>query len=391
MAARRLRHLRLTSVPKHYAEKHRLQISDLPSYTGFELVLLGTGAGMPSIHRGASSVCVQLPRKSWLVDCGEGSLRQLFRSTVRVTTTEKIFLTHVHGDHLFGLPGLLCTLNALNVGYVAPNAKEISRRPIDIYAPRGVFDFVNTALIVSAANMSNVIVTVHELVHPTDIMSRPTIPRQVHECLRHTFIQPQKIDDNLHWKLVDDGEHTVMAGMLNHSVPCFGYVMEENEIKGRLDADAAQRRGLPPGPLYRLLKEGTSVELPDGTLLHPHEVTGPSRRGRKVAILGDSCDSSAMFPLARNVDVLVHEATLDQSKEATAIERGHSTSSMAGRFARSMNATLLVLTHFSHRFSPAPTSTRSVQQLVEEARKTFGKRAVVDAFDLMRIRIPPHH
>ena len=181
MAARRLRHLLLTSVPKRYAEKHRLQLSQLPPYTGFELVMLGTGAGMPSIDRGASSVCVQLTRKSWLVDCGEGSLRQLFRSTVRVTTTEKIFFTHVHGDHLFGSPGLLCTLNALNVGYVAPNAKEVSRRQIDLYAPRGVFEFINTALIVSGANMSNVIVTVHELVHPTDIMSRPTRPTQVHE------------------------------------------------------------------------------------------------------------------------------------------------------------------------------------------------------------------
>ncbi|RHY33604.1 hypothetical protein DYB32_001497 [Aphanomyces invadans] len=291
--ARRLRHLRLTSVPKAHAEKMSLPMGELPQFTGFEIVLLGTGAGMPSTQRSASSLCVQLPAKSWLFDCGEGTLRQIFRSTVRVTTTEKIFLTHVHGDHLFGLPGMLCTLNALNAGNIDPSTKQVVRRPIDVYGPPGVFDFVNMALTVSCAHLGNVSITVHELV-PCDFDSPPP------------------------------------------------YVVEEKPRPGRIDVAAATRRGLPPGRLYKLLKAGESVHLPDGTVLHPDE----------------------------------------------ALQRGHSTSAMAGYFARHMNPTLLVLTHISHRFSPRHTDPSSVQQLVDEARVTFRKRAVVDGFDLMRIPIP---
>ncbi|RHZ32284.1 hypothetical protein DYB37_012611 [Aphanomyces astaci] len=375
--ARRLRHLRLTSVPKSHAEKHRLQMMQLPQFTGFEIVLLGTGAGMPSIQRGASSLCVQLPAKSWLFDCGEGTLRQIFRSTVRVTTTEKIFLTHVHGDHLFGLPGMLCTLNALNADYMDPSTKQLGRRPIDVYGPPGVFDFVNAALTASCAHMNNVFITIHELV-PQDYQPPPPSPHErVHEDLSHTIIRPERVDGTLAWRVMDDGAHTVMAGALAHSVPSLGgscrYVVEENTRPGRIDVAAATRRGLVPGPLYKQLKGGDSVQLPDGSTLHPHEVMGPSRRGRKAAILGDSADSSGMYALARNAD---------------ALDRGHSTSAMAGYFARHINPTLLVLTHISHRFSPGLVGPNSVQRLVDEARVTFRKRAVVDGFDLMRIPIP---
>ncbi|KAF0741949.1 hypothetical protein AaE_008649 [Aphanomyces astaci] len=382
----------------------------LPQFTGFEIVLLGTGAGMPSIQRGASSLCVQLPAKSWLFDCGEGTLRQIFRSTVRVTTTEKIFLTHVHGDHLFGLPGMLCTLNALNADYMDPSTKQLGRRPIDVYGPPGVFDFVNAALTASCAHMNNVFITIHELV-PLDYQPPPPSPHErVHEDLSHTIIRPERVDGTLAWRVMDDGAHTVMAGALAHSVPSLGYVVEENTRPGRIDVAAATRRGLAPGPLYKQLKGGDSVQLPDGSTLHPHEVMGPSRRGRKAAILGDSADSSGMYALARNADVrvyggvvLIHEATLAHGSGAIvsplppflylfddmrALDRGHSTSAMAGYFARHINPTLLVLTHISHRFSPGLLGPNSVQRLVDEARVTFRKRAVVDGFDLMRIPIP---
>ncbi|KAF0697779.1 Aste57867_11572 [Aphanomyces stellatus] len=392
-AARRLRHLRLTSVPKHFANKHELPLTELPLFTGFEIILLGTGAGMPSIERGATSVCLQLPKKSWLIDCGEGALRQMFRSTVRAPTVEKIFLTHTHGDHIFGLPGMLCTLNALGSPPVDPDTNEPTRRRIEVFGPPGVFDFVNVALNTGRANMANVLVHIHELMPVSAAPAAVTSSLGVHECLRRHEIAPLVVDGIPRWHVVDDGEHSVVAGALRHSVPSLGYVIEEKSRSGRFDVDAAVRRGLRPGPLYKQLKDGHSVPLPDGTRLHPHEVIGPSRRGRKIAVLGDSSDSTGMYPIAQNVDVLVHEATLAHSAAAIvtlALERGHSTSSMAGHFAKHMNATLLVLTHFSSRFSRARLSSRSVQQLVDEARVTFRKRAVVDGFDLMRIPILAH-
>ncbi|ETW03609.1 ribonuclease Z [Aphanomyces invadans] len=339
--ARRLRHLRLTSVPKAHAEKMSLPMGELPQFTGFEIVLLGTGAGMPSTQRSASSLCVQLPAKSWLFDCGEGTLRQIFRSTVRVTTTEKIFLTHVHGDHLFGLPGMLCTLNALNAGNIDPSTKQVVRRPIDVYGPPGVFDFVNMALTVSCAHLGNVSITVHELV-PCDFDSTPPSGVRLHEDLKRAVIRPEHVDGSLVWRVLDDGDHTVAAGPLAHSVTSVGYVVEEKPRPGRIDVAAATRRGLPPGRLYKLLKAGESVHLPDGTVLHPDEVMGPPRRGRKAAIMGDTANSSGMYTLAQNADVLVHEATLAHGNGAIALQRGHSTSAMAGYFARHMNPTLLI-------------------------------------------------
>ncbi|KAJ8525743.1 hypothetical protein ON010_g15371 [Phytophthora cinnamomi] len=170
--------------------------------------------------------------------------------------------------------------------------------------------------------------------------------------------------------------------------------------------DKLRQRGLPPGPKYGTLKLGGSVELPNGEMLHASEVTGPQARGRKVAILGDSADSSRMFDIAQNCDyliisaffftfqVLVHEATLGHEMVKQAVHRGHSTALMAGYAAKKMNATLLALTHFSHRFRhwSADFKARTTLHLALEAQAAFGRRAIVPASDFLRIPIPraPH-
>jgi hypothetical protein len=236
-AARRLRQFRLTSVPKQFAKRQRRRIFDSEdkrscrsldshpstttsslsssssSFSGFEVVFLGTGAGAPSMDRNATSICLQLHGRNWLFDCGEGSMKQLLQSTIRLPTTDRIFITHLHGDHIFGLPGMLCSLDAAmgNSSSSSTNDKNFHhhhqyhpdglsdtttmtrhRREISIYGPVGLFHFVNMSLQSARAQMSNVIVKVHELVLPgEDQLSHP--PH--HHPPPHSHSPPPPLDE----------------------------------------------------------------------------------------------------------------------------------------------------------------------------------------------------
>ncbi|OWZ12615.1 hypothetical protein PHMEG_00014194 [Phytophthora megakarya] len=270
-----------------------------------------------------------------MFDCAEGSLRQLIKSVVRVPLTTKFFVTHLHGDHVYGLPGILCTLDNHNADYRDPHMKENAPRPIDVYGPLGLFSYLNAAFSTSSTRLTNLTITVHELVSPE--MLRKTSAHEKfmrnapkHPSLARKWVHGESDGSGDVWNVLDDGKFIVKAATLKHTVTSFGYVVEEHPIPGKLNIDALRERGLPPGPNYRTLKLGGSVELPNGETLHASEVTGPKARGRKVAILGDSADSSRMFDIAHSCDVsypciessygitdllltiqvLVHEATL---------------------------------------------------------------------------------
>ncbi|CAI5744240.1 unnamed protein product [Peronospora destructor] len=303
-----------------------------------------------------------------MFDCAEGSLRQLIKSVVRVPLTTKFFVTHLHGDHVYGLPGILCTLDNHNAEYKDPETKVKVPRPIHVYGPLGLF---------SRQHMRNIM---------------QNAPK--HSSLRRRWIHAKSDGNGDVWNVLDDGKLIVKAATLKHTVTSFGYVVEEYPFAGKLNLDALRERGLPPGPNYRKLKLGGSVELPNGEILYASEVTGPKARGRKVAILGDTADSSRMYDIAQNCDVLVHEATLSHRMVKQAVHRGHSTARMAGHAAKKMNATLLVLTHFSHRFRhwSADFNAFTTLHLALEAQESFARRAVVPASDFLRIPIlrPPH-
>jgi ribonuclease Z len=143
---------------------------------------------------------------------------------------------------------------------------------------------------------------------------------------------------------------TVWAAPLRHRVPCVGYVVSEADAPGRLQPEAAIAKGLRPGVLFRDLKRGLAVETPEGTVVQPDDVMLPPRPGRKICVLGDTCDSSGIAEYARNADVLVHEATFENELAHLAARAGHSTAAQAGAFAASIRARSLVLTHFSARY-----------------------------------------
>ncbi|KAL3674716.1 hypothetical protein V7S43_000651 [Phytophthora oleae] len=390
------RSARLMTAPMRSCNTLLVSSPQLP-FTGFELLFLGTGAGSPAVRRNPTGVCLRLARSNWMFDCAEGSLRQLIKSVVRVPLTTKFFISHLHGDHLYGLPGILCTLDNHNAEYKDPQTKEKTPRPIEVYGPLGLFSYLNTALSTSSTRLTNLKVTVHELVSPELQSKTSAFEKFMRNAPRHPSLKLKWVlaesDGNV-WNVLDDGKFIVKAATLKHTVTSFGYVVEEYDVPGKLNTDALRERGLPPGPNFRTLKLGGSVELPNGDIIHASEVTGPKARGRKVAILGDSADSSRMFDIAQNCDVLVHEATLSHGMVKQAVDRGHSTALMAGYAAKKMNATLLALTHFSHRFRhwSADTKARTTLHLTHEAQKSFGRRAIVPASDFLRIPIPrpPH-
>lgn len=140
-------------------------------FTDFELVFLGTSAGSPSVRRNPTAVCLRLAQQNWMFDCAEGSLRQLMKSVIRVPLTNKFFITHLHGDHVYGLPGILCTLDNHNAEFLDSRTKKHVPRPIAVYGPLGLFSYLNTAFATSSTRMANLSITVYELVSPEMLQS----------------------------------------------------------------------------------------------------------------------------------------------------------------------------------------------------------------------------
>lgn len=197
------------------------------------------------------------------------------------------------------------------------------------------------------------------------------------------------------WEVCQEGNLTVFAAPLKHRVTCFGYVIQEKQLPGKLDPNILKSKGIPPGPLYAKIKNGQTITAPDGSLIKPTDVLGSPRPGRKAVILGDTCDSSRIVDIASDADVVVHEATLENELMAQCIDHGHSTPEMAGQFARKIKAKKLVLTHFSQRYKrvsdiegSGTDDTATVKKLLMQAEEAFLPGNVVDADDFMVIQIP---
>jgi len=276
------------------------------------IVFLGTSAGMPSRSRNVASVAVVMDGRVLLFDCGEGTQHQLMRSEhVRSGGIEAIFITHLHGDHLFGLPGLL---GSLGLGG--------RREPLVVYGPHGIAAYLKSIPYFGMAyELSVVEIEAGEV-------------RRGHG-------------------------YRVRAAPVVHHAPCFAYRVDEDERPGKFDADKARALGVPPGPLFGALQRGEDV---DG--VRSADVVGPSRPGRSVVYCTDTRPCESAVSLARDVDVLIHESTYDASLSAEAIARDHSTATEAATVARDANAGRLILTHISPRYE-------SAEPLIAEARATF--------------------
>lgn len=341
------------------------------NFSGTELTFLGTSSGAPSFTRNVSSVALRLENEVWLFDCGEATQHQLMRSKLKYAKITRIFITHMHGDHIFGLPGLICAISGARTAFAkAHPSTGRSVQPLHIIGPPGIRQYVHSSMTYSRSVLGMPLV-VTELRHTA--RAGPPTPH-VSVDPRGKIFMGEYWPDNVSepvpnfkdagawarfgesgqmpiWTAYNDGTLCVRATVLRHPVPCFGYVIDECDAAGRLDPDKCQELGLPPGKEYAKLKEGLSVTTKDGRVICPEDVIGKPRPGRRLVHLGDTCDSSAIAHLARGADTLVHESTFSSDKFHEALFKGHSTARMAGNFAREVNARSLILTHFSNRYA----------------------------------------
>ncbi|XP_014750324.1 PREDICTED: zinc phosphodiesterase ELAC protein 1 [Sturnus vulgaris] len=355
-----------------------------------EITFLGTGAAFPSPSRGASALALRREGQCWLFDCGEGTQTQLMRSHLRAARITKIFITHLHGDHIFGLPGLLCTLSL--------QSNDASKAPVDIYGPLGLRSFLWRSLELSHSQLLFPI-TVHELV-PTRDQCPPEEFKDFSSLDRGEELSQGPPGRVLHldagedsYLLVEDEQLVVRAFRLFHRVPSFGFVLQEKPRPGKLNVQKLKDLGVQPGPSYGKLKSGASIVLENGATLFPGDVLDAPIPGRKICVLGDCSGplGEAAERLCRDADVLVHEATLADGQRDKARQRGHSTPATAAELAKRCRAARLVLTHFSQRYRPAGQpghGDTAVTELRRQAEAVMGGREVTLAEDFMTIEIP---
>nr|CAD7589769.1 unnamed protein product [Timema genevievae] len=341
---------------------------------------------MKKAHQGKEGKCSKNPLHKdgqvWIFDCGEGSQIQLQKSSLRPGRIAKIFITHLHGDHMFGLPGLLCTIG-----------NAVQERPefvLELYGPKGLRKFVRQSLSLSRSLLPYGYV-VHELAPLSEQYPANWGEWNVDHDSKGPLHPQEKqgrdivAGDGPSWDLLCDDGLCVKAGLLHHTIPSFGFVVTEADQNGRLDVSKLHELGVPSGPLYGKLKKGETIE--------PSQVLGPAKLGRKASILGDTRDPWSMAHLVKDSDVLLHEATMQNSLHDKAIEFGHSTPAMAAKFADCVSVKRLVLFHYSQRYKPVSKETvesETTEILLKEAKDALPPTStceVIAAEDLMEISI----
>jgi ribonuclease Z len=312
-----------------------------------ELVFLGTSAGVPTAQRNVSALALR-DGPSWdLFDCGEGTQHRLAASSLSLARLRRVFVSHLHGDHCFGLPGLLTS-----------RAMVGATTPLAMFGPEGLERFVRTALEVSSSHL--------------------TFPLEFHTV------------DEAGGPVVSDAAARVDAVPLVHRVVSFAWSIREAERRGEFLPEKAKALGVPVGPAYGQLQRGESVTLIDGTVVRPDHVTGPARPGRHVVIAGDNSDPMRLVRVTGAAQVLVHEATFTEPVlTRLGDDRGHSTAARVATAAEAAGVGSLVLTHFSARYGEVRTpGATSIADLRAEAAAHFSGTLFL-AHDFARFLVSP--
>ncbi len=299
-----------------------------------DIVFLGTSGSAPTAQRAAAATLVRRGGDRLLIDCAEGTQRQLLRSEVGLAELREVFLTHYHADHYLGLPGMLKTF--------ALRGRDL---PLTVYGPPGLRDLIRAL-------------------------------RRVFGTLTYAL---DLVEVGAGESLERDG-YRITTFSVKHGVAAVGYALLEDGRPGRFDVETADRLGVPDGPARGALQRGEPVTLADGSVIRPGMVLGESRRGRKVVVTGDTAPCDSVVDAAIGADLLVHEATFSADEADRAQETLHSTTLGAAGVAQQAGVAMLALTHLSGRYGG--------REIEAEARGVFPNTVVPRDFDVVAIPFP---
>ena len=299
------------------------------------VIFLGTSGAIPTVERSLPATLIQRGREMLMFDCGEGVQRQMVKAKVGFHRRTKIFLSHLHGDHVLGLPGLLQTMALMD-----------RKLKLEIYGPEGTRAFLEC----------------------------------VRESLQFGLTFPVEISEILDaGQVCDEPEYVVETVKSNHVMKSFAFAFVEKPRPGKFYPEKARALGIPEGELWSRLQHGEIVTLADGEKMKPEAVLGGARQGRKVVFSGDTRPFRGFARFAAGADLVVHDSTFDDALGDKAEEDGHSTPSQAARLAKASKAKRLVLTHISARYIDSSL-------LFEQAKAIFAETSI--ATDFMVLELP---
>jgi len=313
-----------------------------------KVVFLGTGAGMPTKERNVASLAVILNDSGdfWLFDCGEGTQHRIGSVGLKLSKLKAVFITHLHGDHLFGLPGLLATRGLQGV-----------ERKIDLFGPIGLENYLDSCFDYSGTFIP--------------------YPYQIHHIEKEKFYTKRLL-----WK---NGSDSVYCASLNHHIDCFGYSIFEKNIKRNILTDKLVRLGIKPGPVYMKIKEKKQITLEDGRILKTDAFVKESKNIKKICYCSDTLFSENAIKLSEDADLLIHEATFSSNEKIEAEKSFHSTIEDAIKIARCAKVKRLVLTHISPRYHNSEENFHKWKIFKEEATRQYP--GIILAEDFLEIKI----
>lgn len=298
------------------------------------ITFLGTSASTPTPDRNLSAVNINFEGRNYLFDCPEGTQRQLMKAKISYMKIAAIFLSHLHGDHFLGLPGLLATMSM-----------HQRQTPLLIFGPKGVREKVKQAIKLS--------------------------------LLKVNFeIKSKEIREGI---ILKENNFAIKAVKLKHDIPCYGFIFKEKDKLGEFNRTKALKLGVPVGPLFRKLQEGKTVQV-NGKKIKPALVMDYSkaRKGRKIAIINDTKPWTHYFKAVQNANVLIHESTFLKDLEKRAKQTFHSTARQAAEIAEKTKCQKLYLFHLSSRY-------KKTEKFEFEAREVFAES--IAAQDLMEVEV----
>ncbi len=299
------------------------------------VVFLGTSGSVPTLKRSLPAVVVQCSREQWLFDCGENVQRQMLAAKISFHRKMKVFITHLHGDHVLGLPGLLQTMALME-----------RKEPVQIYGPVRLKDFL--------------------------VCTKETLNFGLNYPVEINQIKSEGV-------VCDEEGYQVTAAKSNHAVESYAYAFVEKPRPGKFYPKKALGLGIAVGELWSKLQRGEEITLPNGKVVKPEDVMGPMRTGRKIIYTGDTKPFGSFAKFAEAADLVIHDCTFDDSLTEKADLDGHSTPSQAAGQAKAAGAKRLVLSHISARYPNA-------ELLLDQAKKVFPNTLLAE--DLMELELP---